>query len=95
MGIKGIQDKHIKQLKENNRTPASVQPVPLNKVGEYCKGADKNITLPIEFNDVKTLAKSILEKVGKIPFPCLKFYNKSGEGVPFKQGALCFIRLRK
>ena len=56
MGIKGIRDKHIKQLKENNRTPTSVQPIPLNKVGEYCEGVDGNITLPIEFNDVKTLA---------------------------------------
>ena len=56
MGIKGIHEKHIKQLKENNRTPTSVQLVPLNKVGEYCEGADENITLPVELNDVKTLA---------------------------------------
>ena len=56
MGIKGIQDKHIKQLKENNRTLTSVQPVPLNKVGEYYEGVDGNITLPTELNDVKTLA---------------------------------------
>ena len=56
MGIQGIQNKHIKQLRENNQTPTSVQSIPLNKVGEYCKGVNGNITLPIEYNDVKTLA---------------------------------------
>ena len=56
MGIKSIHDKHIKQLKENNQTPTSGQPVPLNKVGEYYEGADGNINLPIDYNDVKTLA---------------------------------------
>ena len=56
LGLKGIQDKHIKQLKENHQTPTSVQPVPLNKVGDYCEGLDGNITLPIEYNDVETLA---------------------------------------
>ena len=34
MGIKGIRLDHIKNLKENNQTPTSVQLVPLNKVGE-------------------------------------------------------------
>ena len=33
-----------------------MQPIPLNKVGEYCEGADDNITLPIEYNEIKTLA---------------------------------------
>ena len=46
LGIKVIQDKHIKQLKENHRTPTNVQPVPLNKIGDYCEGLDGNITLP-------------------------------------------------
>ena len=54
--IKGIHDDHIKQLKENNWTPLSVQPIPLNKVREYCEGVEGNITLPAEVNDVKTLA---------------------------------------
>ena len=31
-------------------------PVPVNKVGEYCEGEDGNITLPVEYNNVKTLA---------------------------------------
>ena len=77
MGIKGIREEHIKLLKENNQTPSSVQLVPLNKVGEYCEGVDQNITLPIEYNDIKTLAildsgvgvaiatKNIWEKWGK------------------------------
>ena len=31
------------------------EPVPLNKVGDYYKGDDGNITLPVEFNDIKSL----------------------------------------
>ena len=55
MGIKSICPKQIENLNETNQTLTNVQPIPLNKVGEYCKGADGNITLPIEYNDVKTL----------------------------------------
>ena len=52
MGVMGLQNEHIKQLKENNQTPTSVQLVPLNKVEEYYERIDENITLPIEYNDV-------------------------------------------
>ena len=54
MGIQGIQNKHIKQLTKNNQT-LTVQSIPLKKVGESCEGADGDISLPIEYNDVKTL----------------------------------------
>ena len=30
--------------------------IPLNKVGDYCEGDDGNTTLPVEFNEVKSLA---------------------------------------
>ena len=33
-----------------------MQPVPLNKVGEYCERTDANIILPKKYNDVETLA---------------------------------------
>ena len=77
MRVKGKSNEHIRQLKEDSKTPTSVQPVPLNKAGECCEGADGNITLPIEYNDVKTLVilnggagvaiatKHIWEKWGK------------------------------
>ena len=32
------------------------EPVPLNKVGDYCEGDNGNTTLPMEFNGVKSLA---------------------------------------
>ena len=32
------------------------EPVPLKKVGDYCEGDDGNTTLPVEFNEVKSLA---------------------------------------
>ena len=28
----------------------------MNKVGDYCKGEEGNITLPLEYNNVQTLA---------------------------------------
>lgn len=30
--------------------------VPINKGGDYCEGEDGNTTLPVEFNEVKSLA---------------------------------------
>ena len=32
------------------------EPVPINKVGDYCEGEDGNPTLPVQFNDHKSLA---------------------------------------
>ena len=32
------------------------EPVPINKVGDYCEGEDSNTTLPIELNEVQSLA---------------------------------------
>ena len=32
------------------------EPVPINKVRYYCEGEDSNTTLPIEFNEVKSMA---------------------------------------
>ena len=55
MGIKGILLDQINSLKRANQTPTKVQHVPLNKVGDYCKGEDGNHTLPIEYIDVPTL----------------------------------------
>ena len=77
MGIKGIQNEHIKQLKGNHQTPTSVQPVPLNKVGDYCEGLDGNITLPIEYNDVKTLA--ILDSGVGVAIATKHFWEKWGK----------------
>ena len=32
------------------------EPVPLNKVGDYCEGEDSNTTIPVDFNGQQTLA---------------------------------------
>ena len=32
------------------------EPIPINKVGDYCEGEDSNTTLPVEFNDIKSIA---------------------------------------
>ena len=34
----------------------SVSLSPIKKVGHYCEGEDNNTTLPIEFNEVKSMA---------------------------------------
>ena len=56
MGIKEIKPEVLNRLQNENKTCAQVQSVPANKVGEYSKGEDGNITLPIEYNNAKTLA---------------------------------------
>ena len=56
MGIKGIKPKELNQLQNGDKAHAPLQPVPVNKVGEYCEGEDGNITLPAKYNNVKTLA---------------------------------------
>ena len=33
-----------------------VEPIPINKVGDYCEGEDGNTTLPVEYNGMKNLA---------------------------------------
>ena len=76
IGIKGILEEHIKLLKESNQTPSSVQLVPLNKVGEYYEGPDGNITLPIEYNDVETLA--ILDNGAGVAIATKNIWEKWG-----------------
>ena len=56
MGTKGIHPQKSEDMEWINKTPIDVQHVPLNKVGDYCEGEDGNITLPIEYNYVNTLA---------------------------------------
>ena len=37
-------------IKENHKKPKkNFEPVPLNKVGDYCEGEDRNTTIPVEF----------------------------------------------
>ena len=73
MGNKGILFTQIKNLKETNQPPTNVQPTLLNKIEEYCKGANKNITLPIEYNEVKILA--ILESGVEIAITTRKIWE--------------------
>ena len=32
------------------------EPIPFNKVKDYCEREDNNTTLPVEFNDIKSMA---------------------------------------
>ena len=54
-----------------------MQPVPLNKVGEYCKGSNGNITLPIEYKDIKTL--SILDSGARLAIATKAHMGKMGK----------------
>ena len=44
------------RLKGTVQQRVKCEPVSVNKVGDYCKGEDGNTTLPVEFNEVKSLA---------------------------------------
>ena len=48
--------KPIQAAKESIKRIAKCEPIPINKVGDYCEGDDGNITLPIEFNEIRSLA---------------------------------------
>ena len=45
-------EKVVRDTKPNVRC----EPLPLNKVGDYSEENDSNTTLPIEFNEVQSLA---------------------------------------
>ena len=47
--------KPIQMTKEIVRK-VKCKPIPINKVKDYCEGKDNNTTLPIEFNDIKSMA---------------------------------------
>ena len=55
----GIEMPLVQELKEtmviDPTKKVKCEPVPLNKVGDYCEGDDGNTTLPVEFNRVKSL----------------------------------------
>lgn len=46
----------VNEKVNENYKPVRCEPIPINKVGDYCKGKDENTTLPIEFNEIKSLA---------------------------------------
>ena len=41
---------------EKIKKQKTYEPVPLNKVGDYCEGEDSNTTIPVDFNGQQTLA---------------------------------------
>ena len=44
------------RLKGTVQQRVKCESVPINKVGDYCEGEDGNTTLPVEFNEVRSLA---------------------------------------
>ncbi len=51
-----------------------VEPVPINKVGDYCEGEEGNTTLPVECNGVQT--KAILESGARIAILTKQMWEK-------------------
>ena len=41
---------------EKKQKQKNYEPVPLNKVGDYCEGEDSNTTIPVDFNGQHMLA---------------------------------------
>ena len=53
------------------------EPVPLNKVGDYCEGEDSNTTIPVEFRGQRTLA--ILDSGAGIAIATKKIWESWGK----------------
>jgi hypothetical protein len=57
MGIRiPLQDLPVSVNENDQLKRAICEPVPINKVGDYCEGDDGNTTSPVEFNNVQSLA---------------------------------------
>ena len=54
----------------------NIEPVPLNKVGDYCEGEDSNTTIPIEFKGTNTLA--ILDSGAGVAIATKKIWESWG-----------------
>ena len=65
--------KHIQMTNGSIKKAAKCELVPINKVGDYCEGEDGNTTLPVEFNDVKSLA--ILHSGAGLPIATKNFWD--------------------
>ena len=46
----------IKKVVKETKPNVRCEPVPLNKVGDYSEGNNSNTTLPVEYNDIQSLA---------------------------------------
>ena len=55
MGVPVPKLKPIQMNKELVKKATKCELVTINKVGDCCEGEDGNTTLPVEFNDVKSL----------------------------------------
>ena len=55
-GIKKMTKREVNQMRGINEKKPLMEPVPLNQVGDYCEGKEGNITLLVQFNEVKALA---------------------------------------
>ena len=57
MGIKIPSQETLNSINEKERQKqVNYEPVPINKVGDYCEGEDGNTTLPVTFNEITSLA---------------------------------------
>ena len=57
MGVKIPSREELNITNEGERRKqVNYEPVPINKVGDYCEGEDGNTTLPVKFNEVTSLA---------------------------------------
>ena len=58
LGQEGVQKIKTKpnQMPRDGVGKVKCELVPINKVGDYCEGEDSNTTLPVEFNEVKSMA---------------------------------------
>ena len=62
---------------ERKQKQKTYEPVPLNKVGDYCEGEDSNTTIPVEFNGQQTLA--ILDSGAGVAIATKRIWESRGK----------------
>ncbi|MCO5583996.1 hypothetical protein L7F22_037914 [Adiantum nelumboides] len=73
---KGLQEM-LSTLVTCTITLSKAQPVPINKVGDYCEGEESNTTLPVEYNEIKTIA--ILDSGAGVAIATKQTWEKWGK----------------
>ena len=63
-------------IKKDNKKKQNFEPVPLNKVGDYCEGEDSNTKIPVEFKGQQTLA--ILDSGAGVAIATKKIWESWG-----------------
>ena len=64
------------QIEKSAKTKRNIEPMPLNKVGDYCEGEDSSTPIPVEYRGTNTLA--ILDSGAGVAIATKKIWESWG-----------------